>query len=109
MSATFSSLKYRNYRLWFTGALVANIGTWMQRVAQDWLVLTQLTNNSGVALGVVTGLQFAPALFVSPWALHFTGMQHVAMDAWIVGILFFLIGIWGVVAVRQVETMHLQH
>lgn len=68
MSATFSSLQFRNYRLWFTGALVANVGTWMQRVAQDWLVLTQLTDNSGVALGVVTGLQFAPALFVSPWA-----------------------------------------
>ncbi len=68
MSATFSSLKYRNYRLWFTGALVSNIGTWMQRVAQDWLVLTQLTHNSGVALGLVTGLQFAPALFVSPFA-----------------------------------------
>jgi MFS family permease len=68
VSATFSSLQFRNYRLWFTGALVANIGTWMQRVAQDWLVLTQLTDNSGVALGVVTGLQFAPALFVSPWA-----------------------------------------
>ena len=68
MSTTFSSLKFRNYRLWFTGALVSNIGTWMQRVGQDWLVLTQLTNNSGVALGVVTGLQFAPALFLSPWA-----------------------------------------
>ena len=68
MSATFSSLKYRNYRLWFTGALVSNIGTWMQRVGQDWLVLTQLTHNSGVALGAVTGLQFAPALFVSPFA-----------------------------------------
>ena len=68
MSATFSSLKFRNYRLWFTGALVSNIGTWMQRVGQDWLVLTQLTNNSGVALGLVTGLQFAPVLFLSPWA-----------------------------------------
>ena len=68
MSSTFSSLQFRNYRLWFTGALVANVGTWMQRVAQDWLVLTQLSDNSGVALGVVTALQFAPALVVSPWA-----------------------------------------
>lgn len=68
MSATFSSLHHHNYRLWFTGALVANIGTWMQRVAQDWLVLTQLSHDSGVAVGIVTGLQFAPALVVSPWA-----------------------------------------
>jgi MFS family permease len=68
VSTTFSSLSFRNYRLWFTGALVSNIGTWMQRTAQDWLVLTQLTHNSGVALGITTGLQFAPALFLSPWA-----------------------------------------
>jgi len=68
MSATFASLRYRNYRLWFGGALVANTGTWMQRVAQDWLVLTQLSDNSGLALGIVTGLQFAPTLALSPWA-----------------------------------------
>ena len=68
MSATFSSLRFRNYRLWFAGALVANIGTWMQRVAQDWLVLTQLSHNSGVAVGVVTALQFAPILAMSAWA-----------------------------------------
>ncbi|WP_448631351.1 MFS transporter [Cellulomonas soli] len=68
MSPTFTSLQYRNYRLWFTGALVANIGTWMQRVAQDWLVLTQLSDESGVAVGVTTALQFAPVLFLSAWA-----------------------------------------
>jgi MFS family permease len=68
MSATFSSLKYFNYRLWFGSALVANIGTWMQRIAQDWLVLTVLTANSGVAVGVITALQFAPVLVLSAWA-----------------------------------------
>jgi len=68
VSATFSSLRFRNYRLWFGGALVANIGTWMQRVAQDWLVLTQLSHDSGVAVGVVTALQFAPILALSAWA-----------------------------------------
>lgn len=68
MSATFSSLRFRNYRLWFAGALVANVGTWMQRVAQDWLVLTQLSHDSGVAVGFVTALQFAPILALSAWA-----------------------------------------
>lgn len=68
MSPTFASLRYPNYRLWFAGALVANTGTWMQRVAQDWLVLTQLSDNSGVAVGVVTALQFGPALVLSAWA-----------------------------------------
>lgn len=68
MSATFSSLRFRNYRLWFAGALVANVGTWMQRVAQDWLVLTQLTQDSGIAVGVTTALQFGPTLLLSAWA-----------------------------------------
>lgn len=65
---TFASLKFFNYRLWFAGAIVSNIGTWMQRIAQDWLVLTVLTHNSGVAVGVVTALQFAPFLVLSPYA-----------------------------------------
>jgi len=68
VSPTFHSFRYANYRLWFTGAFVANIGTWMQRVAQDWLVLTVLTDDSGVAVGVTTALQFVPALFLSAWA-----------------------------------------
>ncbi|HEX2904142.1 MAG TPA: MFS transporter [Jatrophihabitans sp.] len=57
------SLKVRNYRLYFSGQLVSLTGTWAQRVAQDWLVL-QLTN-SGTALGVITALQFGPALLLS--------------------------------------------
>ncbi|MEP6759760.1 MAG: MFS transporter, partial [Sporichthyaceae bacterium] len=67
MSPTFRSLRIRNYRLYATGGLVSNIGTWMQRIAQDWLVL-ELTNNNGIALGVTTGLQFLPMLLVGPWA-----------------------------------------
>ena len=68
MSPTFRSLHVPNYRLWASGAIVSNTGTWMQRVAQDWLVLTVLTANSGTAVGITTGLQFAPALLLSPAA-----------------------------------------
>lgn len=68
MSSMFRALKVYNYRLWVTGALVSNIGTWMQRVAQDWLVLTVLTNNSGTAAGITTGLQFLPIVFLGPYA-----------------------------------------
>ena len=68
MSSMFRALKMFNYRLWVTGALVSNIGTWMQRVAQDWLVLTVLTNNSGTAVGITTGLQFLPIVFLGPFA-----------------------------------------
>ena len=66
MSPTFRSLRNRNYRLYAAGGVVSNIGTWMQRVAQDWLVL-QLSDNDGVALGITTGLQFLPMLLFGPW------------------------------------------
>jgi MFS family permease len=62
---TFSSLSDRNYRAYFLGSAVSVSGTWMQRVAQDWLVL-QLTH-SGVALGVSSALQFAPVLVLGAW------------------------------------------
>lgn len=68
MSAMFRALENRNYRLWAGGALVSNIGTWMQRIAQDWLVLTVLTDNSGTAVGITTGLQFLPMLLLGPYA-----------------------------------------
>jgi MFS family permease len=61
----FRSLRVRNYRLYASGQLVSLTGTWMQRVAQDWLVL-ELTN-SGTALGIVTALQFGPSLFLGLW------------------------------------------
>lgn len=67
MSAMFRALENRNYRIWASGALVSNIGTWMQRVAQDWLVLTVLTNYSGAAVGITTGLQFLPMLLLGPY------------------------------------------
>ncbi|NKX50655.1 MFS transporter [Arthrobacter deserti] len=68
MSTTFRALAVRNYRLWVTGALISNVGTWMQRVAQDWLVLAVLTDHSGTAVGITTGLQFLPILFLGPYA-----------------------------------------
>jgi MFS family permease len=64
--STFAALAVRNYRLFASGSLVSNVGTWMQRVAQDWLVLT-LTGSAG-ALGITTGLQFLPLLLFSPIA-----------------------------------------
>ncbi len=66
MSPTFQALAVRNFRLYSLGGVVSNTGTWMQRVAQDWLVL-ELTH-SGTALGITTGLQFLPFLLVTPFA-----------------------------------------
>src|SRR6201996_7985382 len=67
VKGTFRSLKRFNYRVWAAGALVSNIGTWMQRTAQDWLVLTQLTHHNATAVGIVMALQFGPQLLFLPW------------------------------------------
>jgi MFS family permease len=67
LSPTFRALSNRNYRLYAAGGLVSNVGTWMQRIAQDWLVLL-LTGTSGTAVGITTGLQFLPILLLSPYA-----------------------------------------
>lgn len=63
---TFSALRYRNYRLFFTGQLISLIGTWMQNVAQSWLVY-QLTG-SPFYLGIVSFSSAIPVLFLSLWA-----------------------------------------
>lgn len=62
----FRSLSGYNYRVWAGGALVSNVGTWMQRTAQDWVVLTQLTHHNAAAVGVVMALQFGPQLLLLP-------------------------------------------
>ena len=67
MSATFRSLGVFNYRVWAAGALVSNTGTWMQRTAQDWVVLTELTHHSATSVGIVMSLQFGPQLALLPW------------------------------------------
>lgn len=68
LSGAFRALGNFNFRLWTTGGLVSNIGTWMQRVAQNWIVLTQLTHHDATAIGIIMGLQFAPQLLLLPWS-----------------------------------------
>jgi len=67
IKTVFRSLRHRNFRLFWSGQLVSLIGTWMQTVAQAWLVL-EMTHSS-FKLGVVSALQFLPMLFLS----FFTG------------------------------------
>ncbi len=77
MSAdTFRSLRNPDYRIWAAGSLVSNIGTWVQRTAQDWLVLTQLTHHNATSLGVVMALQFGPHILLLP----FTGSAADRFD-----------------------------
>jgi MFS family permease len=76
MSSAFKSFGFFNYRLWFAGVTVSNIGTWMQRTAQDWIVLTMLTKNDASAVGVTMALQFGPQLLLVP----ITGLVVDRMD-----------------------------
>jgi MFS family permease len=73
---TFRSLRGFNFRVWSAGALISNVGTWMQRTAQDWLVLTGLTHNNATAVGVVMALQFGPQLLLLP----LTGLAADRLD-----------------------------
>jgi len=63
---TFRSLHNPNYRLYFIGQTVSVSGTWMQQLAQVWLIL-QLTDKNGTAVGLVTAFQFLPMLLLGSW------------------------------------------
>lgn len=64
--ATFRSLKIRNFRLFFTGQLISQVGNWLTLIAQALLVL-KLTD-SGIALGLLSACQFGPVLVMGAWA-----------------------------------------
>ena len=66
MKVMFRALAHRNYRLWIAGLFISGIGTWMQMTAQDWTVLTVLTDQDAGALSVVIALQTAPQLVLLP-------------------------------------------
>ena len=61
-------MRYVNYRYWFVASLIASTGAWLQRVAQDWYVLTVLTDHDSGQVGIVTALQFLPIILFSAWA-----------------------------------------
>ena len=94
---TFRSLRSPNYRIWAAGALVSNIGTWMQRTAQDWLVLTQLTPHNAAAVGIVMSLQFGPQLLLLPWtgfaADHYDQRKLLIVTQAVMGLLALTLGV----------------
>ena len=107
-SRLLASFFIRNYRYFFVGALISNIGTWVQRVGQDWLVLTGLTDGSAAALGIVTALQFLAIPILAPYAgavadripkrkLLFITQTLLALSAF---------GLWALVATDVVQLWH---
>ena len=105
LKATFRSLSSFNYRLWAGGAFVSNIGTWMQRTAQDWIVLVDLTPHDATAVGVVMALQFGPALLLLPFtgfaADHFDRRKILIATQSAQGTLAFGLGVLTVTGVIE--------
>ncbi|MDO0944213.1 MFS transporter [Chromohalobacter israelensis] len=105
----FRSLRFYNYRVWAIGALISNIGTWMQRVAQDWLVLTVLTAHDASAVGITIALQFGPQLLLLPLtgyaADHFDRRRLILVTQALLGLLALglgLVTVTGAVTLWQV-------
>jgi MFS family permease len=98
-------LRNRNYRLFATGQVVSNSGTWMQRVAQDWLILS-LTHGSGTALGITTGLQFLPLLLFGLYggvlADRFPKRRVLMITQAVMGALALLLGVLALTGTAQV-------
>ncbi|WP_344781003.1 MFS transporter [Microbacterium kribbense] len=93
----FRSLGLFNYRVWFIGALISNIGGWMQSTAQDWVVLTELTHNDATAMGVTMALQFGPPLVlvsITGWvADHFDRRKLLMVTQTTLGLLAVTVGV----------------
>nr|WP_182708595.1 MFS transporter [Thermomonospora cellulosilytica] len=102
---TFRSLRVRNFRLFAAGQVVSNTGTWMQRVAQDWLVL-ELTHGSGTALGITTGLQFLPLLLFGLWggvlADRYPKRRLLTITATAMGLLALVLGVLAMTGTARV-------
>jgi MFS family permease len=96
-AGVFRSLRGFNYRVWAGGAFVSNVGTWVQRTAQDWLVFTQLTHHDASAVGLVMALQFGPQLLLLPWtgyvADHFNQRRLLIVTQAVMGLLALALGI----------------
>ena len=97
MTGTFRSLHGFNFRVWAIGAFVSNIGTWMQRTAQDWLVLAELTDRNASAVGIVMALQFGPPLLLLPLtgfvADHFDRRRLLVLTQTCMGLLALGLGL----------------
>src|SRR3712207_5753702 len=106
-SGPFRALRVRNYRIYSSANLVSLTGTWMQRIGQDWLVL-QLSGDNGVALGLVTALQFAPTLLLSMYggvlADRYPKRRVLVATQTLMGLLALVLGV--LVATDGIELWH---
>lgn len=106
----FRSLRLFNYRTWFTGALISNVGAWMQSTALSWTVLTVLTSNDATAVGINMALQFGPQLLLVPVsgliADKYDRRKVLLVTQSAMGLLALILGV--VVTAGVVELWHVQ-
>lgn len=106
----FRSLQRFNYRTWFTGALISNVGAWMQSTALSWTVLTVLTQGDATAVGLNMALQFAPQLLLVPIsgliADKYDRRKVLLVTQSAMGVLALVLGV--VVTTGIVELWHVQ-
>lgn len=106
----FRSLRNHNFRLYTAGQVVSNTGTWMQRIAQDWLVL-DLAHGSGTALGITTGLQFLPMLLFGLWggviADRYSKRRLLMLTQVSMGVLALILGLLVISGTAQVWHVYL--
>src|SRR6185312_5295494 len=92
----FRALHVRNFRIYASANLVSLTGTWMQRIGQDWLVL-QLSHDSGIALGLITALQFGPSLLLSMYggviADRYAKRRTLMITQGLMGLLALVLGV----------------
>jgi len=104
-AGVFRSLRGYNYRVWTAGSFVSNVGTWVQRTAQNWLVFTQLTPHDASAVGLMMALQFGPQLLFMPWtgfaADHFNQRKLMIATQATMGALAVALGLLTVTGVVQ--------
>jgi MFS family permease len=110
-SGTFRSLRSRNYRLWASGAIISNVGTWMQRTAQDWIVLAELTPHNATAVGITMALQFGPSLLLLPFsgfaADHYDRRKLLLATQSAQGVLALALGLLTITGVVQLWHVYL--
>ncbi|WP_347059317.1 MFS transporter [Blastococcus sp. HT6-30] len=103
----FRALRVRNFRRYASANLLSLTGTWMQRIGQDWLVL-QLSDDSGVALGLITALQFGPSLLLSMYggvlADRYPKRRLLLISQGLMGLLSLVLGT--LVATGAVQLWH---
>ena len=105
MSPTFRALRNPNYRLYLAGSVVSNTGTWLQRTAQDWLILKPL-HGGGADLGIVTALQFLPVLLLTPYAGvvadRFPKRRMLQLTQLSMAVASFVLGVLAVTGVAEI-------